>query len=1700
MTFVAPDGTEYNFADQYQSGVPRYLDCGNWGDSWRGNIFIATDGSGATFVSQLNGNPYNHADQHIPDDYLRSEPFPVNGCIMLKDGTRYEIVNGKVVKMRDRNGNEVKYEDILTGTIVVGLKITDSLNREIRIDDNLNDATYGYHDKVTIKGYGGADRITRICYAFENNQWLRTTQPTDPTSPRTMKQLFPKLDGVGPVNGPLKVAAIVLPNGKRYRFWYNVYCELARVELPTGGAIEYDYEGGGVWFPGNSSMGIPAMFLSEIGDGTSGYDIPRSPANVNQLPHVGIHRRLRERRLYKENATLELTTTYSKPNNYFNNQEWTSDLTVEQRSGAGVLMGRSRHCFYGSALESSYVSVAPYALSDWREGKETKTETLSLAATPTPLRQVEQTWEAGLVPSIVTVPGSNPPVPKYGLAAYPRIAQTKTTLNDSSQVACQTFTYDGYNNQTEVQEFDFGTSATPGPLVRRTVTAYVTSNPAVYNTNYATDNTIHLRNLPASIRVYDASNNMRAETLFEYDLYDASPNHAALVDRPNISCLNPTFTTSYKYRGNVTKIRQWIAGTTFADTCSQYDIAGNVVKAIDANGNATMLDYADNFGIPNAEARTNTLPPQLAGKISFAFPSKVTNALNHIAYTQYDYCLGGPVDTEDPNGIKSSLYYNEALDRPTQERRHATSSTAFYSQTSIAYDDTLRCITVSSDKDIASDNVLMSKSFYDGLGRTYRSATYEGSSNWAIAETQLDGLGRVAQVSNPYRATNPNNSTAPANTWTITTYDALSRVFTVQTPNTAAITTTYNGNAVTVADPAGKQRRSLTDALGRLIRVDEPNSSNSLGTIAAPTQPTSYAYDALGNLRKVAQGGQERWFAYDALSRLIYAKNPEQTTNANLVYTDNTLTPGNSNWSLKYVYDANGNLTAKTDARNITLTYVYDLLNRNTTVDYSNTTLNPDVRRFYDSTTITNGKGRFSHDYYGDTTGAQNAEHKAVGGYDALGRPLNIRQQFKTASTWSNAFTTAQTYDLSGNVRTVTYPSSRVVNYAYNMAGQLTDFTGKLGGLTGAGGADVNYATAMQYNPRGQMMCETFGTTTALYQRKYYNRRGQLFDIRLGTDGSSAWNVEDPLVWRWANGTWNRGALRLYYSASLNEYNGVNPAQADNNGNIHRMEHFVPNALDGSGNVTSWTMGSDGYSYDELSRLTQVVETPTGGTGPGFTQKYLYDRWGNRRIDMAATSTVGGGVTRLDFKALTANNRLVAQADTTGDETSTDSMRYDKAGNLVYDNFSPAVGQRGLMSYDAENRMVTAVNGNHQYSYNADGTRTRRLVQGQVEQWLVYGVGGELVAEYDAGGPGGTLRKEYGYRSGQMLVVYDGTLTGDDQLKWLVTDHLGSTRMLVNRSGSLGGIQRRDYLPFGEELASTIGHRNASGAGYVGGNNPRQKFGTKERDNETGLDYFLARYYSSVQGRFTSPDEFTGGPTELFAAVAAHNPTFYADLFDPQSLNKYSYCLNNPLKFIDPDGHQATVSDRLAISIIVPTPRGIDSATGIAKSVANVLIGANNIGNEFGKALGLGDSYIEPYQPSNSTQDAVMHTTDKLLVLGSLLGGAGPANVMTSQTRTTVAATAQTATAGSSAKVQSIVQAIGQEVKAGNMAVKVNPKNAATSQEANVTLQSGNQQVNLRTETHPLKPNGPPVRHVNVQVTKKVKNKNVEQENTHIDQ
>ena len=160
---------------------------------------------------------------------------------------------------------------------------------------------------------------------------------------------------------------------------------------------------------------------------------------------------------------------------------------------------------------------------------------------------------------------------------------------------------------------------------------------------------------------------------------------------------------------------------------------------------------------------------------------------------------------------------------------------------------------------------------------------------------------------------------------------------------------------------------------------------------------------------------------------------------------------------------------------------------------------------------------------------------------------------------------------------------------------------------------------------------------------------------------------------------------------------------------------------------------------------------------------------------------------------------------------------------------------------------------------------------------MVHGIDGELLAEYLWNGTTATIQKEYGYRNGDLLVVAEGEGT----VTWLVKDHLGTPRLNVARSGAIG--KRHDYLPFGEEnLAGSV----RSAANGYGADSVRQRFTGYERDSETGLDFAQARYYANAQGRFTSVDPLMASAKPL----------------NPQSWNRYSYCLNNPLVFVDPMG------------------------------------------------------------------------------------------------------------------------------------------------------------------------------------------------------
>ena len=1342
---------------------------------------------------------------------------------------------------------------------------------------------------------------------------------------------------------PVVLAEVVLPTGKFYRFTYTVYGEIDKILLTTGATDRFTYNQ-------VATLSLSTGPYSQVNRGVTQRRVSATGSGTDESLWT-----------YAVISTNPYTVRTTRP-----------DLGYTER-----LLHRSRYTGVGD-------DFARFEFDDARMGMAYEERAFNSSGSM--LRRELSKWvEGGPLPGGYSTASRDSKVTKQvsilldgagsnALTAtvVNRYEQTSQPLNLTSTTE---YGYDSSLSKTTAQTASVDSFNPADSLAIRTIeTAYLD------NVDY---NARNLVALPVSVTTrtgmpVSGQVTARSEVLYDEALF------APLSCGATAGWSDPGAAA----RGNVTTVKSWLNTlgaftnpSAYLATHTQHDQCGSVRKIWNARDtsltNPTQITYSHQFSYPTL----NTSADPDGGGPSLALTTS----------TEYDVSTGMVTATIDANGQRTAFSYNDLLNRLTRVVRAETDAVA-KTQSTYSYDDSARTITATSDLYTYDDNLLKTVTMYDGLGRMTETQTFEGGTNYIATQQQFDTSGRVFKTSNPFR---PWQSETPV--WTTTSYDALSRVLTVTTPDNAVVTTTYSGNTVTVTDQAQHKRKSVTDALGRMIEVyEDPTGLN---------YQTTYLYDVLDDLVKVSQGSQQRFFMYDSLKRLIRARNPEQAALGSLALSD--AITGNSAWSIGYAYDANGNLTDKTDPRGVVSTYTYDALNRNTTINYSDTTINPDVKRFYDG--AANGKGRFWYFYSGGdySTGA-NVDHTAVDSYDALGRPLVQRQLFKLNNVWSGPYQTTRGYTLAGGVKTQTYPSQHSVTYNYDSAGRLGDrdatnlaFRGNLGD-----GVLRTYAKGVAYSSWSSLSREQYGTNTSVYHKLHYNIRGQLCDVR-------ASNVNDDMGGE-------LGALVNHYSTTW-QFCG---SGTDNNGNV-LMSQTIINSV----------FFEDRYAYDALNRLTSVSEFLNGSTSSG-SQQYNYDRWGNRNITPSSPA-LGFNTS---FEKEDATNRLYAPGDLALVESAR-RIRYDAAGNQTRDSYTGY----GDAIFDAENHITSIqdkLGGLSTYTYNADGQRTRRKINNQ-ETWHIYGMDGELLAEYPANGAAGTPQKEYGYRNGQLLVttaqdtiwsddavpagaaiagdgeswnwvssnpgsfsgstahqsnavaglhqhyfygatatlsvstgdklvayVYldpsnmpsqimlqwndgswehraywgannlpwgvDGTnsrrymgplpaagswvrlevpaslvgleghtlngmafsmwggratwdragkFSSSASINWLITDHLGTPRMVIDQSGTLANVKRHDYLPFGEELFAGTGGRTV-GQGYTAVDGVRQQFTSKERDAETGLDYFLARYFASTQGRFTSTDPLQ---------ASARNGT-------PQSWNRYSYVLNNPLNLIDPSG------------------------------------------------------------------------------------------------------------------------------------------------------------------------------------------------------
>src|SRR5438270_1496141 len=384
-----------------------------------------------------------------------------------------------------------------------------------------------------------------------------------------------------------------------------------------------------------------------------------------------------------------------------------------------------------------------------------------------------------------------------------------STLNDTGQQSSAQYSnYDAFGNPGDIYEKDFG-----GALLRHTVTTYST----VFVPQ-------HILNLPTQILVKDGSGNTVGRTNFSYD------DSGAIITNITDAASHDNFLTVH---GNLTSVTRYSDAATPGGAVVRhlfYDSTGNVVKAeLDCcNQKVFNFPLAYQYAYPNSVVRGPTGGTQFTSSVTWSFDYGLvltsTDENNQVTQYQYDSMNRNTGVTLPPQGATSVQFTN-------------------------VYDDNAASPTITKAATPSSVTLPKTIATLDGLGHVLRVDTYNATTLISSTTSSYDKLWRSSQVSNPF---------APGETpiYTGFSYDPLGRTNQVTPPSSGNTQYTYSGNTVTITDPAGKQRKSYTDALGRLVQVDEA------GVVADHTPANNHAtMQTDGNFVLYDPSGTALWSA-----------------------------------------------------------------------------------------------------------------------------------------------------------------------------------------------------------------------------------------------------------------------------------------------------------------------------------------------------------------------------------------------------------------------------------------------------------------------------------------------------------------------------------------------------------------------------------------------------------------------------------------------------------------------------------------------------------------------------------------------------------------------------------------------------------------------------------------------------------------------
>jgi RHS repeat-associated protein len=1092
-------------------------------------------------------------------------------------------------------------------------------------------------------------------------------------------------------------------------------------------------------------------------------------------------------------------------------------------------------------------------------------------------------WQTGL-PSTVTISSGATTYRTFGttwtqdntsltIPLNPRPLNSSTTLNDTGQQSSVSYQYDANGNVTNFTEYDFGSAD------RVTQSSFLAS--AAY-TN------LHILDRPSQVLVYDGANNLKSRTDLAYDSgtltnITGAPQHDD-ADFPS------TFTT----RGNLTSTTRYAnaAAATGAVTRNfTYDIFGNLRTAqVDCCQNKQWnFSSITNYAYPDSVVRgTGSL--QLTSSMAYDLGTGLTTTLtdenNQVLHAGYD-AMNRVSSVTGPLSTSGTYSYDDNSAQPS-----ATQTTAVDTGKSIVQ--------------IATS---------DGLGRVVKQQTQDAAGqNASIVETQYDSVGRVSQSTNPH-------GTSESAVWTQNQFDPLGRV-TLVIPSDGTTTSNntqflYLGNAVTVTDPAGKQRRSFTDALGRLVQVHEPGWGNATpgtgsvtigGTLQkfcsepAPPPQTCGGYTSDAGTVQVTVGSFTATVSYGTIPH-----SPSTSTAVASALTN--LLNGTGSPVTASVSGSTISLVSRTTGKGTNYT-----LSTSSTTNYPSEFGQASFYGTASGSTLTGGTDTA-------TPGAPTLDHPmpTVYAYDVFNNLTNVTQGSQLRNF---------VYDSLGELTSATTPEAGTVNYAYASFGLLAtrtdaqnvqavyqyDTLNRLLGIsyllngsawttmpnvcTPSGGTAANicltYGTTAASNNNGRLTLMTDPTGNETYQ---YDALGRVITLAK-TVGSTVYPIQYgyDIVGSLKSITYPSGRA---VQQSLDSLERVTQISSSGTNYISGM------AYNSAWQPTGFSYGNGvaaSFGYNSHMQLASLAYTKSGSTLFSLAYDYTTGVPGNNgqiqkitdNVDATRTTTIvyDAWLRLLSWTNSQASltetydrygNRLTQNlpvpstvaVDVTTNHITTAGFSYDAAGNMTNDSIN-------ALTYDGENRVInsTQSGATYNYSYDGNGLRVKKTPPTGAATVYIFS-GSKVIAEYASGAAPASPTSEYIYSGNQLVATLAGSAT-----TYHHADQL-STRVSTDSSGN--AVRTFGHYPFGETW-------------YETGTASKWKFTSYERDSESLNDYAMARTHVNRLARFSSPDPFAG------------------DTGNPQSLNRYAYVESDPIDFFDPLGQDIVCTQVISGIAGQPSP------------------------------------------------------------------------------------------------------------------------------------------------------------------------------------